>query len=143
MSNVSDIMTTDVQAIEPEKTLREAAELMQTLEVGALPVCVDERLLGMVTDRDITVRGLALGLDPDAACVSDVMSTDPHFCTGEQDAEEVMRMMGDKQIRRVPVIDVDRRLVGIVSLADLALRQPGHIDSTVREISEPTPEDPA
>lgn len=143
MPNVSDIMTTDVQVIAPEKSLRDAARLMQTLEVGALPVCAGERLLGMLTDRDITVRGLAMDLDPDSTAVSDVMSTDLHFCTEEQDAEEVMRMMGDKQIRRVPVIDVDRNLVGIVSLGDLALRQPGHIDKTVREISEPTPEDPA
>jgi CBS domain-containing protein len=143
MSNVSDIMTVDVQSIEPERSLREAARMMQMLEVGALPVCTGQRLLGLLTDRDITVRGLALGLDPDTACVSDVMSTDLHFCTEEQDADEVMRVMGDKQIRRVPVIDVDHNLVGIVSLGDLALRQPGHIDKTVREISEPTPEEPA
>lgn len=143
MTNVSDIMTTDVQVISPEKTLRDAAQMMQTLEVGALPVCAGERLMGMVTDRDITVRGLAQGMNPDTACVSDVMSTDLQFCTTEQDAEEVMRTMGEKQIRRVPVVDVDRNLVGIVSLGDLALRQPGHIDKTVREISEPTPEDPS
>ena len=143
MPNVSDIMSIDVQAIEPAQSLRVAAELMQTLEVGALPVCDGGHLVGMITDRDITVRCVALGLDVDAAVVADVMSTDVQFCTAEQDTQEVMRLMGDKQVRRLPVVDVDRKLVGIVSLADLALRQPGQIDDTMREISAPTDEDPS
>ena len=94
-------------------------------------------VLGIVTDRDITVRGVAQGLDPDATAVSDIMTGEVEFATADQDTAEVMRVMGEKQIRRMPVVDQDRRLVGIVSIADLALRQPGHIDSTVREISEP------
>ena len=143
MPNVSDIMTVEVQAVEPSLALRAAAEMMQTLEVGALPVCEGGRLVGMITDRDITVRCVALGLDVDTAVVSDVMSTDVQFCTAEQDTQEVMRVMGDKQVRRLPVVDVDRKLVGIVSLADLALRQPGQIDDTMREISAPTDEDPS
>ena len=137
MPNVSEIMSTDVRSIEPQESLRRAAQLMHDLDVGALPVCDGERLLGMVTDRDITVRGVAAGLAPDSACVSDVMTGDVQFCTVDQDTEEVMRMMGDKQVRRLPVIDTDKNLVGIVSLGDMALRQPGHIDRTVREISEP------
>jgi CBS-domain-containing membrane protein len=137
MPNVSEIMSIDVQVIEPQDTLRRAAQLMQQLDVGALPVCNGEQLLGMITDRDITVRGVADGLDTDEACVSDVMSGDVQFCTEDQDAQDVMRMMGDKQVRRMPVLDVDKRLVGIVSLGDMALRQPGHVDQAVREISEP------
>ncbi len=137
MANIADIMSTNVQVIEPQDSLRHAAELMQELDVGALPVCDGERLLGMLTDRDITVRAVALGLDPDATAVSDIMTTEVEFATADQDTAEVMRVMGDKQIRRMPVIDQDRRLVGIVSIADLALRQPGDIDVTVREISEP------
>lgn len=140
MSNVSDIMSTDVQVVEPQDSLRHAAELMQELDVGALPVCDGERLLGMLTDRDITVRGVAQGLDPDATAVSDIMTGEVQFATADQDTAEVMRVMGDKQIRRMPVVDQDRRLIGIVSIADLALRQPGHIDTTVREISEPSME---
>ena len=140
MSNVSDIMSTDVQVVEPQDSLRHAAELMQELDVGALPVCDGERLLGMLTDRDITVRGVAQGLDPDATAVSDIMTGEEEFATADQDTAEVMRVMGDKQIRRMPVVDQDRRLIGIVSIADLALRQPGHIDTTVREISEPSME---
>lgn len=137
MPNVSDIMSTDVQVVEPQDSLRHAAELMQELDVGALPVCDGERLLGMLTDRDITVRGVAQGLDPDATAVSDIMTGEVEFATADQDTAEVMRVMGDKQIRRMPVVDQDRRLIGIVSIADLALRQPGHIDTAVREISEP------
>ncbi len=137
MTQVSDIMTAEVQVIQPQESLRRAASLMQELDIGALPVCDGERLLGMITDRDITVRGVAAGLHPDQACVSDVMTGDIQFCTEDQDAQEVMRLMGDKQVRRLPVIDLDKKLVGIVSLGDVALRQPGHIDQTVREISEP------
>jgi CBS domain-containing protein len=143
MPNVSDIMSIDVQSIEPTQTLRAAAELMQTLEVGALPVCEGANLVGMITDRDITVRCVALGLDVDSAIVGDVMSTDVQFCTEEQDTQEVMRVMGDKQVRRLPVVDLDRKLIGIVSVGDLALRQPGQIDETIREISAPSAEDPS
>ena len=137
MSSVSEIMSKYVQVVEPQESLRRAANLMSQLNIGSLPVCAGDRLMGMLTDRDITVRGVAEGLDPDEACVSDVMSTDLEFCTVDQDADEVMRLMGDKQVRRLPVVDVDNHLVGIVSLGDLALRQPGHIDQAVREISEP------
>lgn len=137
MPNVSDIMSRDVQVIQPQESLRRAAQQMQALEVGALPVCEGDRLLGMLTDRDITVRGVAAGLDPDSACVSDVMSAELEFCTADQDTEEVMRVMGERQVRRLPVVDADKHLVGIVSLGDLATRQPGHIDATVRQISEP------
>lgn len=138
MATVSDIMTTDVCVIQPQETLRAAAQRMKELDIGALPVCDGERLLGMLTDRDLTVRGVADGLNPEEACVSDVMSPNVEFAMADQDSEEVMRLMGDKQIRRLPVIDTDKRLVGIVSLGDLATRQAGHIDQTVREISEPT-----
>lgn len=137
MANVSEVMSTDPQVVQPQDSLRRAAELMQTLDIGALPVCDGERLVGMLTDRDITVRGVACGLQPDQACVSDIMSPDLVFCTADQDTEEVMRVMGDAQVRRLPVIDTEHKLVGIVALADLALRQSGHIDKTVREISQP------
>jgi len=137
MPNVADIMSTDVQVIGPKDTLRRAAQLMREQEIGALPVCDGDKLLGMLTDRDITVRGVAEGLDPDQTCASELMSSDVQFCTTDQDAQEAMRTMGDKQVRRLPVVDLDMKLVGIVSLGDLALRQPGHVDQAVREISEP------
>lgn len=137
MSQVVDIMSTDVCTVEPQESLRRAAQLMQENDIGALPVCQDRHLLGMVTDRDITVRAVADGLDVDSTCVSDVMSGDVQCCSAEQDTREVMQMMGDKQLRRLPVLDHERQLVGIVALADLATRQDGHIDQTVRAISEP------
>lgn len=137
MSKIADIMSTDVRTIQPQESLRRAAQCMQELDVGALPVCDGERLLGMVTDRDITVRGVADGLNPDEACVSDIMSPEVEYCTTEQDTDEAKRLMGAKQIRRLPVVDADRRLVGIVSLGDLAVRESGHIDRAMREISQP------
>ncbi len=137
MPTVNEIMSTDVQVIEPEATLRRAAQLMQQLDVGALPVCRGTKLLGMVTDRDITIRGVAAGLAPDSACVADVMTESLQFCTEDQDTEEVMRTMGEAQVRRLPVVNMNKELVGIVSLGDLALRQSGHIDEAVRQISEP------
>lgn len=137
MPRVSEIMSTDVRVIEPQQSLRSAAQCMRDLDVGALPVCDGERLLGMLTDRDIAVRAVADGLAPDAACVSDVMSPDVEYCTADQDTNEVMRLMGDKQLRRLPVIDAQKRLVGIVSLGDMALRQTAHTDAALREISTP------
>ncbi len=138
MPTVSEIMSTDVQVIGPQETLRSAARLMQELDVGALPVCDGERLLGMLTDRDITVRGVAEGLKPDESCVGDVMSAEVLYATEDQSAEDALQMMGQQQVRRLPVIDNDRHLVGVVSLGDFALRQDGHIDEAMRDISQPT-----
>ena len=137
MSKVSEIMSANVRVIQPQETLRSAALLMQELDVGALPVCNGKRLLGMLTDRDIIVRGVAEGLPPEEACVSDVMSPEVLFCTGDQDTEQVILLMGEQQVRRLPVVDQDRNLVGIVSLGDLAVRQSAPVDRAVREISQP------
>ena len=138
MPNVSEIMSIDVQLIEPQDSLRAAAQAMADLDVGALPVTSGRRLLGMVTDRDIVIRGVAMGLGPDSGCVSHVMTDEVQLSTEDQDTEEVLRLMGDSQVRRLPVINVDRELVGIVSIGDLATRQSGDVDKAVREISEPT-----
>ncbi len=138
MASVSEIMSSDVQVVTPGDTLRVAAQLMQDRDVGALPVCESNTLLGIVTDRDIAVRGVASGLDPDQDRVSDVMTDGVEVCTADDDAQDVMRRMGELQVRRLPVVGSDGRLVGIVSLADLATRQSAHIDRAVREISEPS-----
>ncbi len=137
MPNVSTLMTADVQVVGPQESLRRAAVLMYELDIGALPVCDGGRLLGMLTDRDITVRGVALGLDPDKSCVSDVMSERVEFCMEDQDREDALRLMGDCQVRRLPVLDTERKLVGIVSLADLALSPDVELDVTLRQISSP------
>lgn len=141
MPTVSEIMSTDVQVIGPEESLQRAAQMMDQLNVGSLPVCAGDRLLGMVTDRDITIRGTAAGLAPAEGCVSDVMSGDVQWCTEDQDTEEVMRVMAEAQVRRLPVISIERDLVGIVSIGDLATRTPNHVDEVVRSISTPSEAD--
>jgi len=138
MPIVNEIMSTDVRVIAPDATLRCAAQMMQELDVGALPVCQDNRLLGMVTDRDIIVRGVAAGLPPETARVAEVMTEDLQFCTEDQDTEEVMHTMGRAQVYRLPVINMKKELVGIVTIGDLATRQVGPIGETVRQITEPT-----
>jgi CBS domain-containing protein len=137
MALICEIMSTDVRVVEPQETLRRAAELMVRLDVGALPVCSDSRLMGMLTDRDIVVRGVAAGLGPDAGCVCDVMTHDVLTCTADQDTREVLALMGDKQVRCLPVVDGEHHLVGIVSIGDLALNQPADVGPAVSEISEP------
>jgi CBS domain-containing protein len=139
MASISEIMSSDVQVVAPGDSLRAAAQLMQDHDVGALPVCDGNTLVGIVTDRDIAVRGVAGGLDPDQDRVSDVMTDGAEVCAADDDAQHVMNVMGDLQVRRLPVVDGDGRLMGIVSLADLATRQPAAIDRTLREISEPGP----
>lgn len=143
MPIVNEIMSTEVQMIAPEATLRQAAQMMLAQDVGALPVCQGATLLGMVTDRDIAVRGVAAGLLPDAARVADVMTKNLEFCTEDQDTEDVMQTMGHAQVRRLPVVNLAGELVGIVSIADMARRQPGPVKQTVSEITEPTPPDAA
>lgn len=138
MPIVNEIMSTEVQLIAPGATLRQAAQMMLDLDLGALPVCEGSRLLGMVTDRDITVRGVAAGLSPETACVADVMTQALEFCTEDQDTQDVMQTMGHAQVRRLPVVNMAGELVGIVSLGDMARRQPGPVDQAVRDISEPS-----
>ena len=141
MPKVSEVMTRGVEVIRPAETLQRAAQRMDELNVGALPVCDGESLVGMITDRDITVRATAAGLDPNETPVSEVMTEQTRWCTEEQSIDDVMRQMSDVQIRRLPVLNRARELVGIVSLGDLAVRQSGHIDGALREISSPSEPD--
>jgi len=143
MPRVSEVMTRGVEVIRPSDTLKAAAQLMDELNVGALPVCEGGDLIGMLTDRDITVRAVADGMDPKRAVVSEVMTAQAYSCTEEQTTEEVMTQMGDLQIRRLPVVNREGQIVGIVSLGDLATRQSGHIDNALREISTPSEPDRA
>ncbi|TFW17384.1 CBS domain-containing protein [Massilia arenosa] len=135
-------MTRDVQTISPQDTVRHAAQMMDELNVGAIPVCDGAKLVGMITDRDITVRSVAAGQQPDATRVSDVMSTDVRTCFSSQAVDEVMEQMGDVQIRRVPVLDQQsHQLIGIVSLGDLAAKHAAEVDRTLEEISTPAAPD--
>lgn len=121
---IRDLMTPMVALATPGMTLAEAARVMRAEDVGALPVGEGDRLVGMITDRDIVIRGVAEDVDPAATSVEEIMSDRVLYCFDDQKAEEVARNMGDNRIRRLPVVDRDKRLVGIVALADLARRLP-------------------
>ena len=134
--NVSDVMTRDVQVATPEQSIREAALLMARIDAGTVPVGKDNRLVGMLTDRDITVRAVAKGLGPDTP-VREVMSADVKYCYEDQALEEVARNMADIKVRRLPVVNRDKRLVGILSLGDLAVRSNCATDEALRGVSKP------
>ncbi len=119
---VYDVMTPDVIMVGPEASLAEAAQLMKEQDIGPLPVCDSGQVFGMVTDRDIAVRAVAEGRDPKATRVREVMTPDVVCCFETDEVEEAARLMQEAQLRRLLVIDDDRRLVGIVSLADIVLQ---------------------
>ena len=142
MQTIQEVMTREVQRISPEETVRRAAQLMDEYNVGAIPVCDGDKLVGMITDRDITVRSTAAGQAPEQTRVGDVMSTDVRTSYQNQTVDEVLGQMGDVQIRRVPVVDQDSHsLVGIVWLGDMATKHSAGIDRALEEISEPSEPD--
>ncbi len=116
---IANIMSREVKLIKPDDTLRDAATLMKTIDAGALPVAEGDRLVGMITDRDIAIRGIAQGKGPDGK-VRDAMSPEVKYCFEDEDAAHVAENMAELQLRRLPVMSRDKRLVGIVALADLA-----------------------
>jgi CBS domain-containing protein len=135
---VHEIMTAHARCVGPDNTLVEAAGLMRELDVGALPVCDGDRVTGLVTDRDIVLRGTADGRDPNTTAVRDVMSGSVIVVSADQAVEEVVRLMEDRQIRRVPVLGRNGRLVGIVSLGDIARSSsPAFSGMALRDVSEP------
>ena len=142
MTQVADVMTRGVRALSPKDSVVLAAQAMQELDVGAIPVCNDERLVGIVTDRDLVVRGLANArLDADTP-IDDVMSRQPLWCFEDQPVDDVLAYMRRAQVRRVPVIDHENRLVGMVSLGDLAIKgDRDQAGSALRSISEPASPD--
>ena len=117
---VQHVMTRDVAMVGPDQTLRKAARLMAEHDIGILPVSEKDRLVGMITDRDIAVRALAEGKGPKAK-VREVMTPDVKYCYADQELDEIGANMADIQIRRLPVLDRDKRLVGILSLCDMAV----------------------
>ena len=139
---LKDLMSREVEVIHPNATIAEAAQRMEALDVGPLPVCDGERLVGMLTDRDITVRATAAGQDPNTTPVREVMTPDVLYCFEDQDAEEAATLMEDHQIRRLPVLNRDHRLVGIVALGDLALELDRETSGEVLEqVSQPAKSD--
>jgi CBS domain-containing protein len=134
-----DIMTRNVEVISGDASVKEAANKMRTIDVGFIPVCDGSRLKGILTDRDITIRATADGRDPIKTKVADVMSTDIAYCLEDQKVDEAVCLMEARQIRRLPVLNLDKQLVGIVSLGDIAVHA-GDRDmtgETLEEISQP------
>ena len=142
MQTIADIMTPDVVSVSPQDTLQRAAQMMRDSDIGSLPVVDGQRLAGMLTDRDITIRAVAGGLSLDTPVV-EVMSEDVLHCYDDQSVEDVLNDMGDMQTRRLPVLDhATEALIGIVSLGDLS-----HVDTMLsgdilREVSSPIPPAP-
>jgi CBS domain-containing protein len=122
---VSDVMTPEVQLCTPDDTLKEAAQAMAALGVGLLPVTDNDRLVGMISDRDIAIRGIGMGRGPESR-VGDVMTAEVRYCYEDQDLDQVSAIMGDIQVRRLPVLNRKKQLVGIIALGDIALVQSGN-----------------
>jgi len=144
MTTVADVMTRGVRSMSPSDSVARAAQAMDELNVGVIPVCEGDKLVGMVTDRDIIVRGVAQERDIRSTRLADVMSTNVRCAKEYQDVDEVLSQMAETQIRRMPVVDEDERLVGIVSLGDIADKDPEDdvsVASSLGDISSPAQPD--
>jgi len=117
---VHEIMTRQVECILPNTTIRDAAEKMQLLDVGFLPICEDDRLLGTITDRDIAIRAVAEGLNPQKVKVRQIMTPNAFYCFEDEDVEDVSASMQEKEVKRMLLLDRDHKLVGVVSLGDIS-----------------------
>lgn len=117
---VSECMSRDVRIAMPDASMQSAAQAMADIDAGFLPVADHDRLIGIVTDRDIAVRGVAAGRPPEAR-IREVMSDEVKYCFADQEVEDVLENMGEIQVRRLPVVDREKRLVGIVSITDLTV----------------------
>jgi CBS domain-containing protein len=138
---IKDVMTHDVVTLAPTSKVTQAAEAMKSLNVGAIPICDGGRLLGMVTDRDLVVRVIAEHRNPETETINNIMTTDVDYCYEDQTVEEAAHVMEDRQVRRMPIVNHDKELVGIVSLGDVAVK--GADKSTtadaLEQISQPIP----
>ena len=137
MPKISDVITRHVIVVRPDETLQRAAELMAQLNVGSLPVYDGHTLLGIITDRDITVRATAFNKSANQTLVAEAMTTQALSCAEDDSVEDVLKQMGDAQVRRLPVLNRAKEIVGIVTLGDLATRQSVKTDTALREISQP------
>ncbi|HOO50698.1 MAG TPA: CBS domain-containing protein [Alphaproteobacteria bacterium] len=120
MAQIKDVMTPNCQWVAPEASIAQAAQAMRDQDIGFLPVGENDRLIGMITDRDIAIRSAAAGQNPSQATVREAMTEKTYYCYDDQDVEEICNNMGEIQVRRLPVVNRDKRLVGVVSIGDLA-----------------------
>jgi CBS domain-containing protein len=136
---VEDVMTMGVETVAPDDTIQQAAMKMEELDVGPLPVVEDDLVIGILTDRDIAIRAVAQGCDPTVTTVRDTMTPDLVCCFNDEDVEDAVHRMQQHEVRRLPVLDRENHLVGMVALADLA-RHTGERESAeaLKGVSQPT-----
>jgi len=136
---VNDIMSKDIVSLSSEDSIERAAQIMKQFDVGSIPVCNQEKLIGIVTDRDITLRSVAAGTNSNQQKISDVMTSNPVTGTPDMDIQDAARIMSEQQIRRLPIIQ-NNNLVGIVSLGDISLEPKfqNNAEDALKNISEPT-----
>ena len=133
---VSEIMSRDVHIASPQETIRQIAQEMAKRDIGFMPVGDHDRLVGTVTDRDLVVRAMADGLSGDAK-VREVMTTDIKYCFDDEELDDVARNMGSVQVRRLPVVNREKRLIGVVSLADAARENPAAAGAGLKGVVKP------
>lgn len=135
---VHELMTRQVELVGPNDSIQQAAKAMARIDVGVLPVAEGDRLVGMITDRDIAIRAVAEGRDPARTIVKDVMSPEVRYCFDDEEVADVADNMAEQQVRRLPVVNREKRLVGILSLADLAReREPRAAGEALQGIARP------
>ena len=140
MLRIKDVMTPQAEVISPDATAEEAASLMKTLDIGVLPVCDEEGLVGILTDRDLVVRVLAPTRDPKAMLVGEAMTPSVVYCFEDDEVEQAAAVMAGQQLRRLPVLDRNRKLVGIVSVGDIAVHTQDHqlTGQVLENVSQPS-----
>ena len=139
VTQVAQAMTRGVRYMAPDESVMKAAQAMSELDIGAIPICDGDRLIGMVTDRDIVLRGVAQGRAADSTPLSAVMTSNSCWCFEDQSVEEAAEQMREAQIRRMPVVDRDNHLVGMLSLGDIATKtDPQTAAGVLEEVSEPS-----
>jgi|SRR5215469_15133593 len=141
---IAEIMSADVHLVGPDDTVQSAAKMMADEDVGFLPVGENDRLIGMLTDRDIALRAVAQGKDPKKTKVRDIMTAKVLYCTDEDDVADAAENMAELRIRRLPIVDSNKRLVGIVSLGDIAFRHKADVaGATLEGVCTPDASHPA
>jgi CBS domain-containing protein len=133
---IREIMTTNVECVSPDTGIPELANKMKMLDVGFVPICENDRLVGTVTDRDIVIRGLAGGKDINKQKAGDIMTQNVFLCYEDQDVKEVAEQMRDKDVRRMLILNKGKRLVGIVSIGDISKVEERETGKTLKDISE-------
>ena len=134
--NISQVMTTDVWVGSPDDTLQKAAQMMSDYDFGILPIVDNNQLVGMLSDRDITIRAVAKGFSPNEHNVREIMTHDVQRINQDESVEDAAKMMSELQVRRLPVVDSDEQLVGIVSLGDLAISDDKAAGEALESISQ-------